>query len=73
MPCRLSSDIHVNGQRMVGFEMRGMDNGAAVVGNPEGSKTKRSRLMFAEGREIMGPEYSVHAGINIRETAGNET
>jgi hypothetical protein len=30
-------------------------------------------LMFAEGREIMGPEYSVHAGINIRETAGNET
>jgi hypothetical protein len=66
MPCRLSSEIHVNEHRIVIPRMRDIDIGTVAAGNLEEAKPKHSKSISIEGREIVGPEYSVHACIDVR-------
>jgi hypothetical protein len=55
IPCRLSSEIHVDGQRVAttpGHEMMGKEQEACP---------KWARVMSAHGQEIVGPGYTVRA------------
>jgi hypothetical protein len=55
VPCRLSSELHVDGQ-WVAYK-RGKETGYQVVltSHTEDANPKRARIVTAEGREVVGP------------------
>jgi hypothetical protein len=63
VPCKLSTEIHVNGQRVDrgGVEKPGDSNTSP--------KPKRARMLTAEGREVVGPGYTERACIGMHEHA----
>jgi hypothetical protein len=55
VPCRVSSELHAGGHRVIGINAREA-NGMIVTINDK-CKVKREWLMSTEGREIIGPGY----------------
>jgi hypothetical protein len=57
VPCKLSSKVHINGRCVFGAKDKGVEREA--VETDAGRSFKHSRVMSAEGQEIVGPGYSV--------------
>jgi hypothetical protein len=57
VPCKLSSELHVNGQRVFRAKDKSMEREVVVA--DAGRSPKRSRVISAEGREVVGPGYSM--------------
>jgi hypothetical protein len=59
VPCKTSSEVHVNGQHVVGFNTERVDSQATMMDATEEQRLKHSRLMSCEGHKIIGPGYLV--------------
>jgi hypothetical protein len=59
MPCKLPSEIHVDGQLV---DRKGVEE---LGDNSAGSRQKRTWVLTAKGREVVGPGYMEHACIGV--------
>jgi hypothetical protein len=56
-PCKVSSEIHINGRRV--SEPVHEDKGKTTATKLEDEKDlKRARVVLSKGREVVGPGYS---------------
>jgi hypothetical protein len=57
VPCKLSSELHINGQRVFRAKDKSIER-EVVVANA-GRSTNRNQVVSAEGREVVCPGYSM--------------
>jgi hypothetical protein len=55
-PCKVSSEIHINGQCV--SELVHEDKGKTMATEPEDKDSKRARVVFSKGHEVAGLGYS---------------
>jgi hypothetical protein len=76
-PCRMSSDIHINGQHV--SEPVHENKGKMMAPEPEDRKDpKRARVVMSKGHEVVGPGYSRVTGVarkitDKKENLGNHS
>jgi hypothetical protein len=74
-PCKVSSEIHINGRRV--SEPVHEDKGNTMAPEPEDRKDpKRACVVLSKGREVIIPGYSRVIGVaakvaNKKENSGN--
>jgi hypothetical protein len=56
VPCRVSSELHAGGHRVLGIVAKGTGSKANIT--PDGPEAKRAWVVSAEGREVIGPGYT---------------
>jgi hypothetical protein len=75
-PCKVSSEIHINGRRV--SEPVHEDMGKMIATEPEDMKDpKRARVVLSKGHEVVGSGYSKVTDVatnvmNKRENSGNQ-
>jgi hypothetical protein len=70
-PCKVSSEIHINGQRV--NEPVREDKGKMMAPESEDRKDpKRAHVVLSKGREVVGPGYSRVTGVAANVTDKTE-
>jgi hypothetical protein len=69
VPCRVSSELHAGGRRVMGIVAKGTGSKANIT--PDGPEEKRAHVVFAKGCEIVGPGYTDLSYRVGRETVGS--
>jgi hypothetical protein len=62
MPCKLRSEVHINGQCIADPVSKGTTLGSTKTGLIGKIRAKRAKLMTFEGRKSVVPGYSILAG-----------
>jgi hypothetical protein len=66
-PCKVSSEIHVNGRHVSGTIWK--DKGMAIVSKSEDEKdSKRTCMVLSKGFKVIGPGYSRLLGGVLQES-----
>jgi hypothetical protein len=69
-PCKLLSGLHVNGRRVTNMVTRMLDEEVLVAESGEEKSPKCTCIMTPEGHVVIGPRYTVLAGIIRPRTVG---
>jgi hypothetical protein len=71
-PCKVSSEIHINGRRV--SEPVHEDKGKTMAAEPEDEDPKRARVVLSKGHEVVERGYSrlIDAAAKVMDRGGGE-